>query len=65
MLLADVVLVSKDFGLLRLPSTFLIDTTRKIVMIYYGTARGFIMELQAKLTDVILHPPLPEEFKPR
>lgn len=64
-LLADEDRVSKDFGLWRLPSTFLIDTTGKIVMIYYGTARGFSKELQTKVTDVILHPPLPEEFKPR
>ena len=64
-LLDDKSRTTEAYGLWRLPATFLIDSTGKIVFIYHGTARGFSKELQAKVLDTILHPPLPEEFKPR
>lgn len=64
-LLDDKSRTTEAFGLWRLPTTFLIDGTGKIVFVYHGTARGFSKELQAKVLDTILHPPLPEEFKPR
>lgn len=64
-LLANEERVSRDFGLWRLPATFLVDSTGRIVMVYHGTARGFSKELQAKVVEVLLHPPLPEEFRPR
>ena len=64
-LLDDKSRAMKDFGLWRLPATFVIDANGKIVMIYHGTARGFSKELQAKVVDTILHPTLPSELKPR
>jgi peroxiredoxin len=64
-LLDDKNRVAEDFGLWRLPATFVLDLSGRIVMVYYGTQRGFSKELQAKVMDTILHPPLPDEFKPK
>jgi peroxiredoxin len=64
-LLDDKSRAAEAFGLWRLPSTIVVDSAGKIVMIYHGTARGFSKELQAKVLDTILHPPLPEEFRPK